>query len=75
MPRVTNIRETVDAGVPVVCADFRIVDGRDGCVCVPVAEYREHGEVVLQQLAEACARQASGHRYRAPEQDRYAEFR
>ncbi|NIJ18466.1 hypothetical protein FHS95_000135 [Sphingomonas naasensis] len=75
MPRLTNIRETIDAGEPVVCADFRIPDGREGCVCVPIAEYQAHGEVVLQQLADACTAQARGHRYQPPDRDRYAEFR
>lgn len=75
MPQLTNFTEKMYAGVPVVCADFRVGDGRLGNICVLKAEYDAHGEIVLQQLADACANQAMGHGYQPPGQDRYEELR
>lgn len=75
IPLLTNFTEKMDVGVLVVCADFRVGDGRLGNICVPKAEYDAHGEIVLQQMADECANQALGHGYQPPGQDRYEELR
>jgi len=75
MPALRNIREQDVYGRLMVFADFTAPDGRQGSVHVPVEEYRAHGEIVLEQQADACCVQSRAHGYREPGVDRYEELR
>lgn len=75
MPKLTNIRHAQGSEGVEVWADFTVPDGRWGSVSVPLALFEAHGEMILQQEAEACAQQARSHGYRPPQDDRYNELR
>ncbi len=74
MPSLRNFRQIQGRHGPEMVADFTIPDGRQGSVTVPLTTFEQHGERALQQEADAVARQARLHGYRAPQDDRYREL-
>lgn len=73
--KLTNIRAVRRGSTDMMAADFRVADGRVGCVEVLAAEYHAHGDVVLEQAAFAVSLGADRDGYRAPGHDRFAELR
>lgn len=75
MTVLRNLRQTDAANGPQMTADFTAPDGRDGCVSCSLKEFEQYGDRLLQEEADACARQAQHHGYRPPAADRYRELR